>query len=60
MKALAVVLLLTTQARADHPVDCETVRAQVAEHGRVRAYLWARSQGLSHAEISRIRKQCGI
>lgn len=56
MKPLAILLLLTLQ----QPVDCEIIRAYVAQHGRVVAYAKALAHGLSPKEISRIRKQCGI
>lgn len=37
-------------------VDCATVRAAVAEHGRIRAIRWAREQGYSWTQISEARK----
>ena len=60
MKPLAILLLLTLQARADQSVDCAQVKAMVSHHGKVAAYAWALANGYTVKEISRIRKQCGI
>lgn len=60
--AVLLVLVMTAAALAADlpPVDCNAVRAQVAEHGRAKAIQWALSQGYSWSDIWRIRKQCGV
>jgi hypothetical protein len=61
--ALAIALLLTvTTARADDRphLDCQTVRAYVAQHGIVVAYARALAAGYSPAEIRKVRKRCGV
>lgn len=59
MKTLAILLLLTLQARAEH-IDCAHIKSQVQQHGKFKAIAWALANGYSPQEISRIRKQCGI
>lgn len=59
MKFLAILLLLTVQARAEQ-IDCDQVKALVKHHGKVTAYAWAVANGYTPKEISRIRKLCGI
>lgn len=56
MILLAVLLLLSIEPKP----DCEMVRAQVQQHGKIKAMVWALANGLSPKEISRIRKQCGV
>lgn len=56
MKFIAVLLLLSVEPKP----DCEMVRAQVAQHGKIAAYAWALANGYTPREISRIRKACGI
>ena len=63
-RALFVLLVLAlaftaTRARAtDLPpgVDCTTVRALVAHHGKARALLWALKQGYSLSDIAAARR----
>ena len=38
------------------PVSCDQIRALVAEHGRVKAIVWAREHGYSWAMIAEARK----
>lgn len=59
MKVLAILLLLTLQARAEH-VDCEKLRAAVKWYGKEAVNAKAVAMGKSKEEISRIRKLCGI
>lgn len=37
-------------------ITCETIKAKVAEFGRLRALLWARRQGYPIAQINEARK----
>jgi hypothetical protein len=66
MRWLILVAVLTaTPASAEPPrlppgVSCELVRAKVAEHGKVLAYAWALNNGLSLADIYRIKKRCRL
>lgn len=53
-------LVLSSYAFAHQPPDCTYIRAQVKEHGKIKAIAWALSQGYSPSEIARIRKQCGV
>jgi hypothetical protein len=57
---LSALLLITVCARAraaDAPViDCQIVRAMVAEHGKARALAWAIEQGFSWRQINVARK----
>jgi hypothetical protein len=53
-------VLLTSYAFAHQSPDCAYIRAQVKEHGKIKAIAWALSQGYSPSEIARIRKQCGV
>ena len=59
MKTLAILLLLTMQARAEH-VACDDLRAAVKQYGKMAIYAKAVAMGYSREEISRIRKMCGI
>ena len=60
----AVVILLTVCVRAradDRPhLDCQTVRAYVAQHGIVVAYARALAAGYSPAEIRKVRRRCQV
>lgn len=60
----AAILLVATcvKARAAdiQPVDCEIIRAKVAEHGKAAAIAWALAQGYAWRDIQRIRKTCGV
>ena len=56
LKALTILLLLSVQARAEQPIDCETVRAMVAEHGKAKALAWAIERGYSWRQINLARK----
>ena len=60
----AVVILLTVCVRAradDRPqLDCQTVRAYVAQHGIVVAYARALAAGYSPRQIRDVRKRCGV
>lgn len=53
------MILLVVLALAQ-PVDCEMIRAHVAQYGKIRSYAWALANGYSPKEITRIRKQCGV
>ena len=59
MKTLAILLLLTIQARAEH-IACEQIREHIARYGKMATYAKAVAKGMTREEISRIRKQCGI
>jgi hypothetical protein len=52
MILLAVFLTITPP----QPIDCETVRAKVAEYGRIRALIWAKKNGYSIEAINEARK----
>ena len=60
--AVAVLLTVCVKARADDrpPLDCQTVRAYVAQHGIVVAYARALAAGYSPAEIRKVRKRCNV
>jgi hypothetical protein len=58
---LIVMVLCFTAVRAraaDLPpgVDCQMIRAYVAEHGKARALWWAVKEGYSPAEIAAARR----
>jgi hypothetical protein len=53
---LAVLLALLTEPQLPPGVTCAVVKAQVAEHGYVKALVWARSQGYSWAQIHEAKK----
>jgi hypothetical protein len=55
-----LLIALTLSLNEPPKVDCELIRARVAEHGKIKAYTWALANGYSLREISRIRKMCGI
>jgi hypothetical protein len=59
VKFLAVVLSLSV-ADPSPPIDCEMIRAKIAEHGKAVVYTWALANGYSLRDITRIRKQCGV
>ena len=57
---LAVLVLISTcvKARADESkIDCQMVRAKVAEHGRAVAFAWAIRNGYSWRQI-KIGRAC--
>jgi len=60
--AVAVLLTVCVKARADDrpPLDCQTVRAYVAQHGIVVAYARALAAGYSPAEIRKVRRRCSV
>ena len=60
--AVAVLLTVCVKARADDrpPLDCQTVRAYVAQHGIVVAYARALAAGYSPRQIRDVRKRCGV
>lgn len=64
LKALAggavVFVMLCGLAFAHQSPDCAYIRAQVKEHGKIKAYAWALANGYTPSEIARIRKQCGV
>lgn len=37
-------------------LNCEAIRAAVAEHGRIKSVRWAREQGYTWAQIAEARK----
>lgn len=56
---LAALVLMGTcvKARADEPkIDCQMVRAKVAEHGKAVAFAWAIKNGYSWEQIKMARK----
>lgn len=56
-----LLIALTLSVTEPQPkIDCELIRARVAEYGKIRAYGWALANGYSLKEISRIRKMCGL
>jgi hypothetical protein len=55
-----LVALTLSLSTPEPKVDCELIRARVAEYGKIRAYTWALSNGYSLRDISRIRKVCGL
>jgi hypothetical protein len=59
MKFLAVVMSLYA-ADPSPPIDCEMIRAKIAEHGKTVVYAWALANGYTLRDITRIRKRCGI
>jgi hypothetical protein len=64
LKALAggalVFAFLCGVAFAHPSPDCQYIRAQVKEHGKIKAIAWALANGYSPSEIARIRKVCGV
>ena len=58
--ALCAALLLATCIHARAEYDCAMVRAQVAQHGKIKAIAWALANGYTPSEISRIRKACRV
>jgi len=60
--AVAVLLTVCVRARADDrpKLDCQTVRAYVAQHGIVVAYARALAAGYSPAEIRKVRRRCQV
>lgn len=60
--AVAVLFTVCVRARADDrpQLDCQTVRAYVAQHGIVVAYARALAAGYSPAEIRKVRKRCQV
>jgi hypothetical protein len=64
LKALAggalVSLWLCGVAFAHQSPDCTYIRAQVKQHGKIKAIAWALANGYSPSEIARIRKVCGV
>lgn len=40
--------------------SCDMVRAKVAESGVTAAYAYARYMGMSHRDISKVRKACAV
>lgn len=50
---LLVLLLLSANPPS---VDCEMVRAMVAEHGKAKALAWAIERGYSWRQINLARK----
>lgn len=55
-----VFAFLCGVAFAHQSPDCAYIRAQVKEHGKLKAYAWALANGYTPSEIARIRKQCGV
>ena len=61
LAAGAIVFAFLCFAAFAHPSpDCAYIRAQVKEHGKIKAIAWALAQGYTPSEIARIRKQCGV
>lgn len=60
--AVAILLTVCVRARADDrpQLDCQTVRAYVAQHGIVVAYARALAAGYSPRQIRDVRKRCGV
>ena len=60
--AVAILLTVCVRARADDRphLDCQTVRAYVAQHGIVVAYARALAAGYSPRQIRDVRKRCGV
>lgn len=57
----AIVFVFLYGVAFAHPhVDCDMIRSQVKEHGKIKAYAWALANGYSPKEITRIRKACGV
>ena len=59
---VAILLAVCVRARADDrpPLDCQIVRAYVAQHGIVVAYARALAAGYSPAEIRKVRRRCQV
>ena len=55
---IAALVLIATgiRARADQ-IDCAAVRYYVAEHGEIKAIIWARRNGYSWRDI-RLARAC--
>lgn len=60
--AVAILLTVCVRARADDrpQLDCQTVRAYVAQHGIVVAYARALAAGYSPRQIREVRRRCGV
>lgn len=55
---LLTFVILSSAAFAGErlPINCEAVRAAVAEHGRIKAIRWAREQGYTWVQIAVARR----
>jgi hypothetical protein len=51
---------VTAQPVSYNGYSCDMVRAKVAEAGVTAAYAYARYMGLSHRDITRVRKACAV
>lgn len=51
---------VTAQPVSYNGYSCDMVRAKVAESGLTAAYAYARYMGLSHRDISKVRKACSV
>lgn len=60
--AVAILLTVCVRARAgDRPqLDCQTVRAYIAQHGIVVAIARALAAGYSPRQIRDVRKRCNV
>ena len=62
-KYLIVFFLMITPAAAEPleiQVNCEQVKALVAEHGKLAAIKWALTNGFSMRQVNAARKKCDI
>jgi len=60
--AVAILFTVCVRARADDrpQLDCQTVRAYVAQHGIVVAYARALAAGYSPRQIRDVRRRCNV
>ena len=59
MIAVALLCSLSTCALAQNlPHDCQTIRAFVAEHGKVKALAIALERGATFAQIREAARKC--
>lgn len=53
---LILVLLLASEPQLPPNVTCETIKSLVAEHGYIKAVLWAREHGYTWHQIREAKK----
>jgi hypothetical protein len=56
MTRLVIILALISTPQLPEGVTCEQIKLLVAEHGKARAIIWARSHGYSWKQINEARR----
>lgn len=56
MMLLVIILIAWTEPQLPHGTSCDQIKSLVAEHGKIKAVIWAREHGYTWAQIAEARK----